>query len=53
MDIPDNPDSHLRRGANYGEWFLREVDKGIAAANCGKFVEHSDVRKLVDERYPG
>jgi hypothetical protein len=53
MDTPDNPDLCVARGPNYDEWFLREVDKGIAEADCGKFVGHSDVRKLIDERYPG
>jgi predicted transcriptional regulator len=53
MDTPDNPDLRPMRGANYDEWFLREVDKGIAAADGGKLVEHSDVRNLIDERYPG
>jgi len=38
---------------NYDEWFLRGVDKGLAAADRGEFVEHSDVRKMIDERYPG
>jgi predicted transcriptional regulator len=40
------------RGPTFDEWFLREVDKGIAVADRGMFVEHSDVRKLIDERYP-
>lgn len=52
MDTPDNPDLRAKRGLNYEEWFLREVDKGIAAADLGKLVDHSDVRKLIDERYP-
>jgi predicted transcriptional regulator len=53
MDTPDNPDLGAKRGATHDEWFLREVDKGIAAADCGKFVQHLDIRKLIDERYPG
>ena len=36
----------------YDEWFLREVDKGLAAANRGEFVEHDDVRKMIGSRYP-
>jgi len=43
----------VERLVNYDEWFLREVDKGLAEADRGEFVEHSDVRKLIDERYPG
>ena len=38
---------------NYDEWFLREVDKGLAAADRGELVDHQDVRKMIDERYPG
>jgi predicted transcriptional regulator len=34
-------------------WFLQEVDKGLAAADRGEFVEHDAVRKLIDARYPG
>ena len=49
MDSPDNRDSQ----AKYEEWFLREVDKGVAAADHGKLLDHSELRKLIDERYPG
>jgi hypothetical protein len=52
MNTPNNPDSPVKCGENYDEWFLHEVDKGIAAADRGKLVDHSDVRKLIDERYP-
>ena len=38
---------------NYDEWFLREVDRGLAAADRGELVDHNDVRKMIDERYPG
>jgi predicted transcriptional regulator len=37
---------------NYDDWFLREVDKGLAAADRGEFVEHDDIRKMIDSRYP-
>jgi predicted transcriptional regulator len=53
MDTPDNPDSPANRVIDNGEWFLREVEKGLAAAEGGKLVDHCDVRKLIDERYPG
>jgi len=43
----------VERLVNYNEWFLREVEKGLAAADRGEFVEHSDLRKMIDERYPG
>jgi predicted transcriptional regulator len=52
MDTPDKPDSRAKRLVNYAEWFLSEVDKGLAASDRGEFVDHSDVRKMIDERYP-
>jgi predicted transcriptional regulator len=38
---------------DYDEWFVREVDKGLAAADRGEFVEHDDVGALINRRYPG
>jgi predicted transcriptional regulator len=43
----------IERMVNYDEWFLQEVEKGLAAADRGEFVEHEDIRKLIDNRYPG
>ncbi len=43
----------IERLVNYEEWFLREVEKGLAAAERGDFLDHADVRKMIDERYPG
>jgi predicted transcriptional regulator len=43
----------VERLVDYDEWFLQEVDKGLAAANRGEFIEHDAVRKLIDDRYPG
>ena len=43
----------VERMVNYEEWFLCEVNKGLAAAERGEFVDHADVRKMIDERYPG
>lgn len=42
----------VERLLNYEDWFSREVDKGIAAADAGEFVEHDDVRRLIERRYP-
>ena len=53
MDIPLNPDLQAKRKLDYEAWFLLEVDLGLAAANRGKFADHADVRKMIDERYPG
>ena len=38
--------------ASHDEWFVGEVEKGIAAADRGEFIEHADVRTLIDTRYP-
>jgi predicted transcriptional regulator len=43
----------VERMVNYEEWFLGEVDKGLAAADRGEFVDHADVRKIIHDRYPG
>jgi predicted transcriptional regulator len=43
----------IERMVDYDEWFLREVDKGLAAADRGDFIEHDDVRRLIDSRYHG
>ena len=43
----------VERMVNYDEWFVREVEKGLAAADRGELVDHADVRKMIDERYPG
>ena len=42
----------VNRLFSYDEWFLREVDQGLAAADRGKFVEHDDVRRMIDSRFP-
>lgn len=34
------------------EWFLSEVDKGLAATDRGEFVDHDDVRNMIESRYP-
>jgi len=43
----------VERLVAYDAWFLREIDKGIAAADRGEVVDHQDVRRMIDERYPG
>ena len=42
----------IERFLDYDAWFLQEVNKGLAAADRGDFIEHDDVRKLIDSRYP-
>jgi len=43
----------VERMVNYDEWFLHEVEKGLAAADRGELIDHEDIRKLIDSRYPG
>jgi predicted transcriptional regulator len=43
----------VARMTNYDQWFIREVEKGKSAADRGELVDHDDVQKLIDRRYPG
>ena len=43
----------VERLVDYDAWFVREVEAGLAAADHGELVEHNDVAKLIDSRYPG
>ena len=43
----------LERFLDYDEWFAREVEKGVAAADRGALSEHADIGRLIDQRYPG
>ena len=42
----------IERFLYYDAWFVQEVNKGLAAADRGDFIEHDEVRKLIDSRYP-
>jgi predicted transcriptional regulator len=43
----------IERFVDYDEWFLREVEKGLAAADRGELIEHEEIGKLLARRYPG
>lgn len=43
----------IERLVDYDEWFLREVEEGLAAADRGELIDHADIGKLIDRRYPG
>ncbi len=43
----------VERLVDYEEWFLRQVEQGLAAADRGEFVEHEDIGKMISSRYPG
>ncbi|MGA8489890.1 MAG: hypothetical protein WB711_05675 [Terriglobales bacterium] len=36
----------VERMVNYDDWFIGEVEKGIAAADRGEFVEHRESRRF-------
>jgi predicted transcriptional regulator len=43
----------IERLVAYDEWFLREVERGLAAADRGELIDHEDIGRLIDRRYPG
>jgi predicted transcriptional regulator len=43
----------IERLVDHEEWFLQEVELGLAAAERGELVEDRDVRDLIDRRYSG
>ena len=38
----------VERLLNYDDWFSREVEKGLAAANRAEFIVHGDIHKIID-----
>jgi predicted transcriptional regulator len=38
---------------DYDDWFLREVEKGLSAADRGEFIEHQNIAARINSRYPG
>jgi predicted transcriptional regulator len=38
---------------DYDEWFLREVEKGLAAADRGELIDHEEIGTLINRRYLG
>jgi len=43
----------VERMVSHDQWFLREVEKGLEEAERGEFVDHSEVRRMIEKRYPG
>lgn len=37
----------VERLVDHDDWFVREVEKGLAAADRGEFIEHEDIGKLI------
>lgn len=42
----------IERMVSYDDWFLREVEKGIAAADRGELVDHDEVVRQITRRFP-
>ena len=43
----------VERMVNYDRWFVREVEKGISAADHGELVDHEDVLRFINRRSLG
>jgi predicted transcriptional regulator len=43
----------IERLVDYDEWFLREVETGLAAADRRELIDHEEIGKLINRRYPG
>jgi len=43
----------IERFVGYDEWFVREVEKGLEAGDHGELIDHEEIGKLIDTRYPG
>jgi len=43
----------VERLVDYENWFLREVENGLSAADRGEFIEHEDIGALIISRYTG
>jgi len=43
----------VERLVNYDEWFIREAENGLAAAESDELIDHADVGKMINNRYPG
>ena len=42
----------VERFVGHEQWFVAAVEKGIAAADRGEFVEHAEVGRLIDSWSP-
>ena len=42
----------VERLLSHDEWFLREVEEGLAAAAKGEFVDHDAVGRMIEDRFP-
>ena len=54
-DTPALVEEAIERLVDYDEWFLREVEKGSAAADRGELIDHEEIGTLINinRRYRG
>jgi predicted transcriptional regulator len=43
----------IERMVDYDEWFVRELEKGVASADRDELIDHEDIGKLIESRYRG
>jgi predicted transcriptional regulator len=43
----------IERFVDYDEWFVREVEKGLASADRGEFLTHEEVGVRIEKRLAG
>ena len=48
-DVPSLIEEAIARLVDYDEWFLRQVAKGVAAAEEGDLLEDTDVGQRLEE----
>ena len=42
----------IERFVEHDVWFINQVQVGIATTDYGDFVEHADMRKVINTRFP-
>jgi predicted transcriptional regulator len=42
----------VERLLGYDEWFIQEVEKGLAATDNGEFVDDAEILRMIERRYP-
>jgi len=42
----------VERMVTHDQWFLREVEKGLEEADRGDLIDHAEVRRMIERRYP-
>jgi predicted transcriptional regulator len=43
----------VQRFLEHDDWFRGEVEKGLKDLEEGRFIEDDEIRRMIEERYPG